>query len=83
MAISDIETIKIVDESTNDEVRLQLYIDGQRRAFVSKKYGYVSMHWEVYGPQQWPEAKNLLQGLLQLSVWADQLSGKNNVKKPN
>lgn len=83
MAISDVETIKIVDESTDEEVRFQLYIDGARRAFVRKKHGYVTLHWEVYGPQQWPEAKNLLQGLLQLSVWADQLSGEKNGKKTN
>ena len=76
MAISDVETIKIVDESTDEEVKFQLYIDEARRAFVLKKNGYVTLHWEVYGPQQWPEAKNLMQGLLQLSVLADQLSGR-------
>ncbi len=81
MAISNPDTIKIVDESTDDEVRYQLYIDGGRRAFVRKKYGSVTLHWEVYGPQQWPEAKVLMQGLLELSVLADQLSGEKNGKK--
>jgi len=81
MAISNPETIEIVDESTHDEVRFQLYIDGGRRAFVRKKHGLVTLHWEVYGPQQWPEAKVLMQGLLELSVIADQLSGEKNGKK--
>ncbi len=79
--ISDVETIEIRDESTDEEVKHQLYVDGCRRAFVRKKQGYVTLHWEVYGPQQWPEAKNLLQGVLQLSVLADQLSGEDNDKK--
>jgi hypothetical protein len=78
MAISNPETIEIVDESTHDEVRFQLYIDGGRRAFVRKKRGLVALHWEVYGAQQWPEAKVLMQGLLELSVIADQLLGEKN-----
>lgn len=81
MAISDPDTIEIVDESTHNEIRFQLYIDGGRRAFVSKKNGSVQLHWEVYGPQYWPEAKVLMQGLLELSVIADQLSGEKNGKK--
>lgn len=81
MAISNPETIRIVDESTHDELKFQLYIDGGRRAFVRKKGGCVSMHWEVYGPQYWPEAKVLMQGLLELSVIADQLSGDENGEK--
>lgn len=70
--------IEIVDESTYDEIRFQLYIDGGRRALVSKKSGTVQFHWQVHGPQYWPDAKILVQGLLELSVIADKLSGEKN-----
>lgn len=75
MTISNPDTIEIIDESTHEEIRFQLYIDDGRRALVSKKGGTVQFHWQVYGPQYWPEAKVLVQGLLELSVIADQLSG--------
>lgn len=75
MTISNPDTIEIIDESTHEEIRFQLYIDGGRRALVSKKSGTVQLHWQVYGPQYWPEAQVLMQGLLELSVIADQLSG--------
>ena len=72
------DTIEIVDESTHEETRFQLYIDGGQRALVSKKSGTVQFHWQVYGPQYWPDAKVLMQGLLELSVIADKLSGEKN-----
>jgi hypothetical protein len=78
MTFSNPDTIEIVDESAYDEIRFQLYIDGGRRALVSKKSGIVHIHWQVYGPQYWPEAKVLMQGLLELSVIADKLSGEKN-----
>ena len=74
------DTIEIRDESTHEEQRFQLYIDGGPRALLSKKHGAVQFHWQVYGPQYWPEAKVLMQGLLELSVLADQLSGEENGK---
>lgn len=80
MTISNQDTIEIVDESTHEEVRFQLYIDGGRRALVTKKAGMVELHWQVYGPQYWPEAQVLMQGLLELSVIADKLSGEKNGK---
>ena len=73
--ISDPDTIEIRDESTHDEQRFQLYIDGGPRALLKKRNGTVEFNWQVYGPQYWPEAKTLMQGLLELSVLADQLSG--------
>ncbi len=79
---SDPDTIEIVDESTADQERHQLYIDGQRRGFVKRANGKVTMHWEVYGPQGWPDAKVLMSGLLQLSVIADQLSGVRDAEEP-
>lgn len=78
MTFSNPDTIEIVDESAHEEIRFQLYIDGGQRAFVSKKGGAVQLHWQVYGPQYWPEAKVLMQGLLELSVIADKLSGEKN-----
>ncbi len=72
------DTIEIRDESTHDEQRFQLYIDGGPRALVTKKHGTVQFHWQVYGPQYWPDAKVLMQGLLELSVTADKLSGEKN-----
>lgn len=70
------DTIEIRDESTHDEQRFQLYIDGGPRALVTKKHGTVQFHWQVYGPQYWSDAKVLMQGLLELSVTADKLSGE-------
>lgn len=70
------DTIEIRDESTHDEQRFQLYIDGGPRALVTKKHDTVQFHWQVYGPQYWPDAKVLMQGLLELSVTADKLSGE-------
>jgi hypothetical protein len=78
---SGVEPMEIVDESTDDEAKFRLYIDGAPRAFVRKKHNRVDMCWEVYGPQQWPAAKILLQGLLQLSVWADQLAEEESGEK--
>ena len=80
MAITQQETIKIVDESTDNEIRHVLYIDGGTRATLTKKHSQVHFHWQVYGPQQWPEAKNLILGLLELSILADQLYGAKNEK---
>lgn len=76
MTISDRATIEIADESTFNEVRHQLYIDGSRRALVSKKKGGpAQMRWQIYGPMYWGEAKILLEGLLELSLIADSLTG--------
>lgn len=66
--------IKIVDESTDGDIHIQLYVDGCRRAFISNRGGSINLHWEVYGPQSWPEAKVLIQGLMDLSIIADSLS---------
>lgn len=72
--------IEIADESTDKEKIFVLYIDGSRRGCVSNKGHAVTMKWEVYGPQNWPSAKVLLQGMLDLSVIADQLAGEVDVQ---
>jgi hypothetical protein len=74
MIIEPTDGICIIDESNSHIEYHQLYINKCRRAAVSTKYGRVQLHWEVAGAQYWPEAKLLLQGLLQLSVIADRLS---------
>jgi hypothetical protein len=74
--MSSLDTIEIRDNSTGEEQRFQLYIDGGPRALLTKKRGTVEINWQVYGPQYWPQAKVLMQGLLELSVLADQLSGE-------
>lgn len=75
--ISNPDSIEIRDEGTHDEERYQLYVDGSPRALLTKKRGFVEWHWQVYGPQHWPEAQVLLQGLLELSVLADKLQGED------
>lgn len=67
--------IQIKNESTDGEERYELYINGGSRATLTKKGNRVQLNWQVYGPQDWPDAKWLMQGLLELSVIADQLSG--------
>jgi hypothetical protein len=75
--MTDKHPIEIRDESTDAEQRFQLYVDGQRRALLTlnnRGTGRLpQFHWEVYGPQVWPEAKALLAGLLELSLIADEL----------
>lgn len=74
--MSNFGSIAICDESTIDERRFRLFVDGAPRALLKKRNDTVQLTWQVYGPQRWPEAKVLIQGLLELSVLADQLSGE-------
>lgn len=69
------KTIEIQDESMGTEEKFQLYINGAPRACVVKKHGDVQLIWQVHGPQYWPDAQVLLQGILELSVIASKLSG--------
>ena len=72
--------MEIRNQSTDEQDCYELYIDGGSRAVLTKKNGMVQLNWAVYGPQYWPEAKQLLQGLLELSVIADQLAGESYAK---
>jgi len=67
--------IEILNKSTETRDLFELHVGGGLRASVTKREGLVEVHWEVFGPQYWPQAKVLMQGLLELSVVADQLSG--------
>lgn len=74
--MDDNDSIEIRDESTHEERRFHLLIGGYPRALLKKRNRTVELVWEVYGPQYWPKARVLMQGLLELSVLADQLSGE-------
>lgn len=67
---------EIIEESSDEERKFTLLHLGARMATLVYKNGDVGLHWQVYGPQYWPVAKGLMQGLLDLSVIADQLSGE-------
>ena len=64
--------IVIRDASTDDVDCLELYIKGSRQAAVSRKDGVVELNWLVDGPQYWPKAKLLMQGLIELTAIAEQ-----------
>lgn len=69
--------VEIVDNSAKGVVRHTLYVNGDPKAHVVVTNGEVRLHWAVYGPQSWePEGRALLQGLVELSVIADQLAAK-------
>lgn len=88
MAKSDKETIelrhtKLYDGNKKEGEMTELFIDNCRRANVStNRAGRVTMSFGIAGPLEWQEAKVILQGLLELSVIADQLElGVKRVKK--
>lgn len=69
-------TIEIKPTAPNGDAFEQhtLYVNGFPAAHVQATPAGVFLNWSVYGPQQWPEAKLVLEGLLELSVLADQLT---------
>lgn len=70
------EAHEIVDQSTHEEKIFVLYVGDGPRATLRKRPGFpVELHWEVYGPQYWPKARPLIQGLLELTLIADELDG--------
>lgn len=72
-----IENINIQDESTNEEKRFQFYVGECRRGLVTQsKNGQVKFHWQTAGPSQIEEARIWIQGLLELSMIAEQLESE-------
>jgi len=74
--MSNLNTV-VKDVSVEYEDRFQLYVDDQPRVLLTRhrsRGGRPQFHWQVYGPQLWPEAKALISGLLQLTILADRLS---------
>jgi|LNFM01.1.fsa_nt_gb hypothetical protein len=70
--------IQIEDLSRDGVAIFQLLVDGEPKGRVTKKGGLVEINWQIYGPTYWPDhGKALMQGLLDLSVIADQLSGES------
>lgn len=61
--------IEIADESvTEDEEIYRLYIEGSPAVCLRIKDGDAQLNWAVHGPQYWPKAALLIQGLLELTV---------------
>ena len=70
--------LDIIDVSTDTETAYQLRIDGQRRVLLTRrKSGEIKMNWQVCGPIGIDESKQLIQGLLELYIIADQLTGES------
>lgn len=61
-----------IERTASDEHTL--FVQDFPAARVQVTPAGVVLNWAVYGPQQWPEAKLVLEGLLELSLLADQLS---------
>jgi hypothetical protein len=82
-----IENINIRNESTDDEVRYQFYVGECRRGLVTLgKDGRVKFHWQTAGPSNLEESRIWIQGLLELSMIAEQLElearhGKKTTKR--
>jgi len=73
-------TIEIIDESYAGLEIHQLYIDGGRAVAAIRRPGQpVELSWQVYGPQFWPDAQKIIQGLVQLSFIADQMHSTGRV----
>ena len=75
--------IEIVDEGTYEKEKFVLYIGGDRKATLVKFNNLVGLNWEIRGPQYWPQAKELMQGLLELSITADRLYGTTSRRPDN
>lgn len=82
----------VEDESTRDEQRLQLYANARRdqdlvwkgkRALITRhrKNGATHLHFQVYGPVQLEEAREIVEGLLHLLVRAEGLTLENKDAK--
>lgn len=72
--MDSIENINIQDESTDEEKRFQFYVGECQRGLVTQgKNGQVKFHWQTAGPSRLEEARVWIQGLLELSMIAEQL----------
>lgn len=67
---------EIKDESTAYKTRYVLYRSGVPSISVEKADGVVVFKWMIYGPQYASESKELIQGILDMTVIADQLENK-------
>lgn len=72
-----IENINIQDESADGEKRFQFYVGECRRGLVTQgKDGRVKFHWQTAGPCNLDESRIWIQGLLELSMIAEQLESE-------
>lgn len=66
--------IEIIDESTDEREQYILNVGTAMRIVTLQVVNrIVKFNWGVYGPIQWPEAKAMLEGMLELSVLADEI----------
>lgn len=67
--------IEIIDTSTVDQEAYELNVGSANRIVTLQvDHGAVKFNWGVYGPIGWPEAKAMLEGMLELSVLADSIT---------
>jgi hypothetical protein len=70
-------TVEIVDESTDEVERLVLHVGTARNvASVQAKHGVVKINFGVYGPLMLDEAKQVLQGIFELTVHAEAIRNR-------
>lgn len=79
--MSDEQGAHIVDVSDDDATKYQLYVGQSRVALLTKCSMGVRLNWQIYGPQFWPEAEEVMAGLLSLSTLADQLYAEHLVER--
>jgi hypothetical protein len=77
-------SIRIEETTTTECEQYTLFVNDVMMAHAQVHHDGVKLNWAVYGPQQWPEAKLLLEGLLELGLLADQLTvGTYHAQKGN
>lgn len=82
MAQSKPETIKIVDERAGTKEKWQLYIDGGRRAVLTKDdRGKFFLEIEIFGEFEWQEMSVFMIGLNRLCELAEGLVKKADVQQ--
>lgn len=83
--------IEIIDESTGETERYALNVGTAKRIAVVEVIGNKQVHlnFNIAGPIQWAEAKAFIEGILELSVTADDLAyrlvheqGRRAVRRP-
>lgn len=67
-------SIRIEETTRGDVEQYTLHVNDFPAAHVQVLPHGVVLNWAVYGPQQWPEAKLVLEGLLELGLLADKLT---------
>ena len=67
-------SIRIEETTRGDVEQYTLHVNDFPAAHVQVLPHGVVLNWAVYGPLNWPEAKLMLEGLLELGLLADKLT---------